>query len=101
VNDERKEHDNKSKANIFIFYSRKDATFVDRLQANLALHGFTPIIDRTDIYAFEEWWKRIEALIINADTVVFVISPDAVSSDIRQSTPECPSGESSGASSAS
>src|ERR1700738_2594213 len=33
---------------------------------------------RTDIYAFEEWWKRIEALIGRADTVVFVLSPDAV-----------------------
>src|SRR6202048_856230 len=33
---------------------------------------------RTDIYAFEEWWKRIEAVIGRADTVVFVLSPDAV-----------------------
>ena len=28
------------------------------------------------------WWKRIEALIGRADTVVFVLSPDAIASDI-------------------
>ena len=28
------------------------------------------------------WWKRIEALIGRADTVVFVLSPDAVASDV-------------------
>jgi TIR domain len=35
-------------------------------------------------YAFEEWWQRIEALIARADTVVFVLSPDAVASDVAQ-----------------
>jgi len=29
-----------------------------------------PLVDRTEIYAFEDWWKRIEALIGQADTVV-------------------------------
>jgi len=28
------------------------------------------LVDRTEIYAFEDWWKRIEALIGQADTVV-------------------------------
>lgn len=42
--------------------------------------GFEALIDRTDIYAFEEWWKRIEDLIGRADTIVFVLSPDAVRS---------------------
>jgi len=32
--------------------------------------------------AFEEWWQRIEALVARADTVVFVISPDAVASHV-------------------
>src|SRR5205807_88269 len=40
--------------------------------------GFEPLIDRTAIYAFEEWWKRVQELIGRADTVVFVLSPDAV-----------------------
>src|SRR5262249_7290026 len=40
------------------------------------------LIDRSEIYAFEDWWKRIQDLIAKADTVVFVISPDAVISDV-------------------
>jgi hypothetical protein len=52
--------------------------FADRLDAVLKGRGFEPLIDRTDIYAFEEWWKRVEHLIARADTVVFVLSPDAL-----------------------
>ncbi len=70
------------KARIFISYSRKDMAFADRLETALKARGFEPLIDRTEIYAFEDWWKRIEALIGRADTVVFVLSPDAVSSDV-------------------
>jgi len=44
--------------------------------------GFEPLIDRTEIYAFEDWWQRIQALIGRADTIVFVLSPDAVTSDV-------------------
>jgi TIR domain len=67
-----------ARARIFISYSRKDITFADQLDAALKARGFEPLIDRTDIYAFEEWWTRVEALIGRADTVVFVLSPDAV-----------------------
>jgi hypothetical protein len=66
------------KTKIFISYSRKDITFADRLDVALKARGFEPLIDRTDIYAFEEWWKRIEDLIVRADTIIFVLSPDAV-----------------------
>lgn len=72
------------KARVFISYSRKDMPFADRLEAALKARGIEPLIDRTEIYAFEDWWKRIEALITQADTVVFVLSPDAVASDICQ-----------------
>jgi formylglycine-generating enzyme required for sulfatase activity len=67
---------------IFVSYSRKDMAFADRLEAALKGRGFEPLIDRTEIFAFEDWWKRIEALIGRADTVVFVLSPDAVASDV-------------------
>src|ERR1700726_2773399 len=70
------------RARIFISYSRKDMPFADRLDAALKARDFEPLIDRTEIYAFEDWWKRIEALIGKADTVVFVLSPDAVASEI-------------------
>src|ERR1700688_3629884 len=71
-----------AKDSVFISYSRKDIAFADRLEAGLKARGFEPLIDRTEIYAFEDWWKRIESLIGRADTVVFVLSPDAVDSDV-------------------
>jgi tetratricopeptide (TPR) repeat protein len=71
-----------SKAKIFISYSRKDIAFADRLEAALKARSFEPLIDRADIYAFEEWWTRIETLIAGSDTVAFVLSPDSIASDI-------------------
>jgi tetratricopeptide (TPR) repeat protein len=70
------------KARIFISYSRKDIAFVDRLEPALKSRGFELLIDRSEIYAFEDWWKRIETLIGKADTVVFVLSPDSVASEV-------------------
>ena len=72
------------KAKIFISYSRKDMAFADRLETAVKARGFEPLIDRTEIYAFEDRWKRIEALIARADTVVFVLSPHAVASEVAQ-----------------
>jgi WD40 repeat protein len=66
------------KAKIFISYSRKDQSFADRLDTALKQRGFEPLIDRYEIYAFERWWERLQALIGQADTVVFVLSPDAI-----------------------
>ena len=74
--------DKQPKAKIFISYSRKDMAFADKIEAALKARDFEVVIDRTEIYAFEDWWKRIEALISGADTVVFVLSPDAVKSDV-------------------
>ena len=72
--DDAVEQTDQFRAKVFISYSRKDMAFADRLDAALKTRGFEPLIDRTEIYAFEEWWKRIEALIARADTVVFVLS---------------------------
>src|SRR5437764_1103137 len=74
----RSESSKQPKAKVFISYARKDLAFADQIEAALKARGFEALIDRTDIYAFEEWWKRIEDLIGRADTVVFVLSPDAV-----------------------
>jgi tetratricopeptide (TPR) repeat protein len=73
-----------SRAKVFISYSRKDMAFADRLEAALKSRDFEPLIDRTDIYAFEDWWQRIEALIARADTVVFVLSPDSAASEVAR-----------------
>jgi formylglycine-generating enzyme required for sulfatase activity len=74
--------DQQFKAKVFISYSRKDMVFADRLEAALKTRGFEPLIDRSEIYAFEDWWERIQALIGRADTIVFVLSPDAVTSEV-------------------
>src|ERR1700680_307251 len=71
-----------TKTRVFISYSRKDMAFADRLEAALKARGFEVLIDRQEIYAFEDWWKRIEALIGGADAVVFVLSPEAVKSEV-------------------
>jgi len=70
-----------TKAKIFISYSRKDQDVADRLDAALKARGFATLIDRSDIYEFEDWRGRIQGLITQADTVIFVISPDALASD--------------------
>src|SRR5262245_53276885 len=42
-------------AKVFISYSRKDKIFTDRLEAALEERGFEALIDRSEIYAFEDW----------------------------------------------
>src|ERR1044072_1871590 len=66
-----------SKAKVFISYSRKDLPFAGQVEAALKARGFEPLIDRAEIYAFEDWWKRIEELMVKADAVVFLLSPSS------------------------
>jgi hypothetical protein len=74
--------DPEPKAKVFVSYARRDMAFADRLEPALRARGFEPLIDRAEIYAFEDWWSRIEELIAQADTVVFVLSAHAVASDV-------------------
>jgi WD40 repeat protein len=67
---------------VFISYSRKDIEFADRLQQALSGRGFEVLIDRSEILALEVWWKRIEDLISESDTVIFILSPDSVRSAV-------------------
>src|SRR5215470_16200032 len=70
------------KLKVFISYSRKDSTaFVDELVLGLEDRGFTPILDRHDIKPGEPWETRLGGLIEQSDTVVFVVSPEAVKSE--------------------
>jgi formylglycine-generating enzyme required for sulfatase activity len=71
-----------TKTKVFISYSRRDIAFADKLEESLKSRTFEVLIDREEIYAFEDWWKRIETLIAGADTIVFVLSPDSVSSEV-------------------
>ena len=80
--EEAAQSDTRPEARVFISYSRKDMAFAERLEGALKTRGIKPLIDRSEIYAFEDWWKRIEALITQADTIVMVLSPDAISSEV-------------------
>src|SRR5580658_9948169 len=71
-----------AKAKVFISYSRSDMAFVDRLEPALIARGFEVMIDREQIYAFEDWWGRLQSLLNLADTVVFSLSPDWLSSKV-------------------
>jgi hypothetical protein len=52
-----------------------------RRVAGLELTGFQPYVDKLDIAAGDDWEARLGRLIEAADTVVFVISFDAVASE--------------------
>jgi hypothetical protein len=70
------------KLKVFISYSRKDSTqFVDELILGLEDRGFAPILDRHDIKPGEAWEPRLGGLIEQSDTVLFVVSPEAVKSE--------------------
>jgi hypothetical protein len=70
------------KLKVFISYSRRDsAAFADDLMAGLEAAGFAPFLDRHDIVAGEDWETRLSGLIAQSDTVLFVVSPEAVKSD--------------------
>ena len=67
---------------VFICYSRRDSSpFADELVAGLELLGFEAVIDREDIAAAEDWEARLAALIQASDTIIVVLSPEAVRSE--------------------
>ena len=69
------------KLKIFISYSRRDSSdFAAELVRGLKLVGFEPKLDLHDIAKGEDWEARLGGLIQEADTVVFVVSPEAVKS---------------------
>ena len=72
------------KPTAFISYSRTDIDFVNRLEDALKARGVDARVDRADIEKGEEWWTRIQQLIAEADTVIFVLSPDSAVSPICQ-----------------
>jgi hypothetical protein len=72
----------KGKLRVFISYSRDDIDFADQLTAALDFSGFECSIDREGISGGEEWKRSLGGLISEADTVVFVLTPNSVRSPI-------------------
>jgi WD40 repeat protein len=69
------------KSKVFISYSRKDAAFTEKLRAALIARGFNAFLDKEDILPGEDWRARLDGLILEADAVIFVISPDSIASE--------------------
>jgi TIR domain len=70
------------KLHVFISYSRVDRAFSDQLYAALRACGFAPTLDRHGIVGGEDWKTRLGGLILDAETVVFVLSPSSAGSDM-------------------
>src|SRR5215467_11985298 len=69
-------------ADVFISYSRKDRAFVSRLRKALEDRQKRVWVDLQDILPAEDWLKKIQVGIEAANNVVFVVSPDSLSSAI-------------------
>lgn len=73
----------RAKLRIFISYSRKDSWFADEIASGLEFHGgFEVLMDRESIHEGEDWKARLGSLILDADTIVFVLSPSSAGSPI-------------------
>ena len=67
---------------VFLSYSRADVDFADQLDEVLQQQGFEVTLDRHSIAGAEDWKTRLGDLIREADTIVFVLSPDSAGSPI-------------------
>jgi len=70
------------KTKVFISYSRKDGSFVKALRAALLGLGYEAFLDRADIAPAEDWRARLNNLILAADAVVYVLTDNALASEI-------------------
>src|SRR5262245_34484918 len=73
--------DNSGKLGVFISHSRNDLKFADQFDVALGIQLATTI-DRHGISGGEDWKRHLGNLIRDADTVVFVLSPDSATSNI-------------------
>lgn len=67
---------------VFISYSRCDAEFACRLRNALQERGFEAFLDFSDISPGDLWQDRLDGLILEADAVAFVLSPDWAASEV-------------------
>lgn len=64
----------------FISYSREDAEFVDRLEADLRARGFNIWVDRRRLEGGSEWEQELERAIAAHTLTIVSLSPRAVQS---------------------
>ena len=68
------------KLKVFISYSRKDLAFALRLVEALEARSLDVLIDTRDLPLAVEFQKELLGFIRQADTVVYVVSPDSIGS---------------------
>lgn len=69
-------------ARVFLSYSRKDRERAQSIADVLREKHFGVYKDTDDILPTEEWKGRLEQLIAEADTIVFLMSPHSVASEV-------------------
>jgi hypothetical protein len=67
---------------LFLSYSRDDLQFATQLSYSLRACGHKVSIDHSDLHGGEAWRARLRQLIIETDTVVFVLSPSSAASEV-------------------
>jgi acyl-CoA synthetase (AMP-forming)/AMP-acid ligase II len=70
------------KLKVFISYSRKDVIFAQRIVAALDARGLAPKIDTRDLQKLEDWRRELLGFIHEADAIVFIASPNSISSAV-------------------
>ncbi len=67
---------------VFVSYSRRNASVAERLALDLDGSGFEAFLDKHDILPGEPWQERLRRLIEGSDSVVFLLSPESVASEV-------------------
>lgn len=67
---------------VFISYSRKDKVFVQKLNDSLDAIGRDAWVDWEGIPVTAEWWQEIQKGIEEANTFIFVLSPNSIQSKV-------------------
>jgi WD40 repeat protein len=69
-------------SDVFISYSRRDQGFVEKLHYAIEDNGRETWVDWQNILPTAQWWTEIQRGIEGADTFVFVLSPDSITSRV-------------------
>ena len=74
--------DEPDQTKVFVSYSRKDREKSQAISKVLRDRHFGVFRDTDDILPTEEWRGRLEQLIRDADTIVFLLSPNSAASEV-------------------
>ncbi|MEL7481750.1 MAG: toll/interleukin-1 receptor domain-containing protein, partial [Pseudomonadota bacterium] len=76
------DEDSTRPARVFVSYSRTDLGHAGEIAAGLRFAGFSVLIDEESIERGEAWKAKLEQLIVSADVIVFMVSPQFVKSEM-------------------